>query len=255
MLSLQFLGTGNAAGFPLYGCQCHGCERARHTPALKRTQCSALITGPSEHILIDAGQMDLQHRFAPGYLDAILLTHFHPDHVQGLLHFRWGINHRVPVYCPDDPVGCADLFKYPGILQFNKVTAFQSFSIGSVQITPVPLQHSKPTLGYLVSCAEQNIAYLTDTKGLGAATTKVLAQASVDTMIIDCSFAPGSEKSGHNNLDDVRLIDRHIQPKQTVLTHIGHDFDVWLEHHAHQLPDHFIVANDGMTLTGNGSFK
>lgn len=122
-MRITFLGTGAAGGVPLYGCRCEACTLAMENPALRRAPCSALIETGDTRILIDGGLMDLHTRFAPGELDAILLTHFHPDHVQGLFHLRWGRGPRIPVLIPPDPDGCADLFRHPGILDFQPQTA------------------------------------------------------------------------------------------------------------------------------------
>lgn len=118
-------------------------------------------------ILIDGGLTDLHRRFAPSELDAILLTHFHADHVQGLFHLRWGKGPSIPVFIPPDPDGCADLFRHTGLLEFRPKSAFTAFEIGPLRITPLPLIHSKPTFGYVFELAgEASFAYLTDTRGL-----------------------------------------------------------------------------------------
>ncbi len=85
-----------------------------------RRPCSALIESGGTRVLIDAGLIDLHERFAPGSLSAIVLTHFHPDHVQGLFHLRWGKVHRFPCHAPPDSEGCADLYKIPGLLDFSR---------------------------------------------------------------------------------------------------------------------------------------
>jgi len=80
---VTFLGTGAAGGVPLFGCSCRACGRARLHKLRVRLPCSALVETADSRILLDAGLTDLHERFAPGDLDAIVLTHFHPDHVQG----------------------------------------------------------------------------------------------------------------------------------------------------------------------------
>ncbi len=88
--------------------------------------------------LIDAGYLGLEEKFPPGSLDAVLLTHFHMDHVQGLFPIRWGMGESIPVFSPDDPHGCDDLFKYPGIFDFSKKSLpFEPFHFKGIKITPV----------------------------------------------------------------------------------------------------------------------
>jgi len=245
---LTLLGTGAAAGLPVYGCECNVCSKALAKPALRRTPCSALLQLGEQCFLIDAGQVNLAERFPAGTLSAICLTHFHPDHVQGLFHLRWGTNVQIPVYTPPDSQGCADLYKHPGILAFQTLRKFTPFTLGSIVVTPVPLIHSKPTFGYCFDVADQRIAYLTDTKGLPPATEEFLCASGVDLLIVDCSYPPGTTQAGHNNLDDVLSLLQRVQPRSLVLTHIGHAMDQWLLKHADSLPAQVQVGRDGAVV-------
>jgi phosphoribosyl 1,2-cyclic phosphate phosphodiesterase len=247
-MRLTLLGTGNAAGMPLYGCECAYCRAARADRALQRTPCSALLEAGDQCFLLDAGQIDLCERFPSGTLNGIFLTHFHPDHVQGLFHLRWGIGQVLPVYTPPDAEGCLDLYKHPGILDFAPQRKFETLRLAEMEVTPVPLLHSKPTFGYVFKLANERIAYLTDTKGLSPGTASFLAELSLDLMVIDCSHVPGSDEMGHNNIDDVLTIDEQVHPKHTVLTHVGHDLDIWLLTNQTRLPSHISVGKDSMSV-------
>ncbi|MGD8910719.1 MAG: phosphonate metabolism protein PhnP [Chromatiales bacterium] len=247
-MRLTLLGTGNAAGMPVYGCDCEVCLTAAGNHLMQRTSCSALLQLGDCSYLLDAGQVNLAGRFPAGSLNGILLTHFHPDHVQGLFQLRWGTGVLIPVYCPTDPEGCADLYKHPGILQFQPRQKFVPFMLGDLSVTPLPLIHSKPTFGYLLEHAGGRIAYLTDTKGLPVETEELLAGQPLDLMVIDCSFLPGKERQGHNNLHDALSIHQAIAPRQTVLTHIGHDLDIWLRENPNTLPHGVQVGYDGQRV-------
>ena len=149
-MRVSFLGTGDAGGVPLYGCDCKACEQARSHDARRRRNCRAQVDAGETCLLIDAGLNDLTERFPPASLSAILLTHFHPDHVQGLFHLRWGKGPRIPVFAPPDAEGCADLYKHPGMLKFRRLEKFTPLQIGALHVTPLPLIHSKPTFGYAI---------------------------------------------------------------------------------------------------------
>ena len=247
-MRLTLLGTGNAAGIPLFGCDCLLCEKARKNRMFSRGPTSALLEIDNKKYLIDAGTMDITDKFADQKLDGIFLTHFHPDHVQGLFHLRWGKGDDIPVYCPPDSTGCADLYKNPGILNFNTQKKFEAFSIDSMKITPLPLIHSKVTFGYLFECNNQRIAYLTDTKGLPPKTAIFLKDKSLDLLVIDTSHAPSVDDSNHNNLDDSLGIHKQLIPLRTVITHISHDFDIWLNENITSLPTDVFVAKDGLIV-------
>ena len=79
-MRMTLLGTGDASGVPVYGCECDVCGKAR-TSNIRRLPSSALIETQRERILIDAGLTDLTSRFPPGALTRIAITHFYPDHV------------------------------------------------------------------------------------------------------------------------------------------------------------------------------
>ncbi len=244
-MRVTFLGTGAAGGVPLFGCSCRACVRARLHKARVRLPCSALVETADSRILLDAGLTDLHERFAPGDLDAIVLTHFHPDHVQGLLHLRWGIGDRIPVCCPADPEGCADLYKHPGLLDFRALTALVPFMAGDLKLTPLPLNHSKPTLGYAIESADGcRFAYLTDTLGLPAASAKFLADWQADGLALDCSYPPHAEPKGHNDWSAALAVIAQVKPARTWFTHISHKLDAWL------LDTQTIPA--GLTIAGDG---
>jgi phosphoribosyl 1,2-cyclic phosphate phosphodiesterase len=245
-MRLTLLGTGNAAGMPWYGCDCERCTAIRKMPEQRRGPASALLELGNKKYLIDAGILDIADRFPDDGLSGIFLTHFHPDHIQGLFHLRWGKGRRVPVYCPPDSHGCADLFKHPGMLDFQAQKKFTSIQLEALRVTFLPLIHSKVTFGFVFEHQDQTVAYLTDTKGLPPKTLAWLAKVNLDLMVIDTSYPPGVEGLGHNNLDETLTLQAILKPARTVLTHIGHDFDVWLSQNT--LPNTVMAAVDGKVV-------
>ncbi len=246
-MRVTFLGTGAAGGVPLYGCTCTACERAAVAPRHVRRPCSALIEHDGTRVLIDAGLMDLHERFAPGSLDAIVLTHFHPDHVQGLFHLRWGRGAPIAVYAPPDAEGCADLCKHPGLLDFRRLAKFEPQRIGGLSFSPLPLVHSKPTFGYAVQADDgTRFAYLTDTLGLPPLTEALLQAWQADGLAIDCSFPPQDDQpQGHNDWPMALAAIASVRPRRAWLTHIGHALDDWILRTAPALAANISVAQDG----------
>ncbi|GHT81295.1 phosphonate metabolism protein PhnP [Betaproteobacteria bacterium] len=267
-LRLTFLGTGDAAQTPAYGCHCPACERARRDESRRRRPCSALLEAGGQRYLIDSGLTDLAERFPAGSLDGILQTHYHADHAQGLLHLRWGKGAPLPVLGPPDPEGFADLYKHPGPLDFsNPFQAFERRALGQhrkpggqIFVTAILLAHSKITFGYLIEYGERKLAYLTDTSGLPDESKTFLQQFRLDALILDCTHPPTAPDAparpqNHNDLTRA-LADAHaIAPAKTCLTHISHTLDAWLEHHP--LPDNSPPATsfayDGLALEYSNS--
>ena len=249
-MRVTFLGTGDAGGVPLYGCNCPACTRARAVADFRRLPCTALVEAGDTRILIDAGLTDLTERFPPGSLSAIVLTHFHPDHVQGLFHLRWGIGERIPVYGPPDSEGCADLYKNHGLLEFRRLTKFKPVTVGDLKLTPLPLVHSKITFGYAIEdSAGQRFAYLTDTLGLPAKTERFLKDWRPESVALDCMHPPQCNPlRNHNDLTVALAISETLTPAKIWLTHISHEMDAWLLKNISELPPRIHIAQDLQVL-------
>lgn len=249
-MRLTLLGTGDARQVPVYGCDCAACHAAHHDERLRRRPCCALVEVGEQRWLIDSGLTDLTERFPPRSLSGILQTHYHADHAQGLLHLRWGQGLVIPVHGPADPEGLADLYKHPGILDFSRpFMPFESRALGDLQVTALPLLHSRPTLGYLLEGGARRIAYLTDTVGLPHDTQTFLQREPLDVLILDCSIPPQAQTPrNHNDLNLALQIIDALKPAQAVLTHVGHTLDAWLMEHQGELPEQVVIARDGMRI-------
>jgi phosphoribosyl 1,2-cyclic phosphate phosphodiesterase len=204
-------------------------------------------------ILLDAGLMDLHERFEPGELSAIVLTHYHADHVQGLLHLRWGKGDPIPVYGPPDPEGFADLFKHPGLLDFADLRAFETIELSSLRLTPLPLNHSKPTFGYAIENRKgTRFAYLTDTLELPAGTNEYIRHWQAHGLAVDCSHPPtktsGKELHNHNDVTTAVAIIHRSGANRGWLTHLGHETDCWLMDPANTLPANITAVADGQAF-------
>lgn len=247
-MQLTFLGTGGAQQIPVFGCDCLVCQRARREPAFRRRPCSAMLKFQGETTLLDAGLPSLERRFSAGEIQRFLLTHYHMDHVQGLFPLRWGCGNFIPVYGPADEQGCDDLFKHPGILAFQPpLTPFERVELGGLHITPLPLQHSKPTLGYLVQAEGYALAYLTDTVGLPPDTEAFLRNITLDLLVLDCSLPPQPQAPrNHNDLTRAQETQQRLQPGRTLLTHISHHLDLWLMDN--ELPPGMELAFDNLSV-------
>lgn len=252
-MRLTFLGTGAAGGVPRYGCNCSACNRAMRDSSYSRKPCSALLSAGEDQLLLDAGIMDLHERFPSGKIQQIALTHFHPDHVQGLFHLRWGVGVKIPVYCPPDSEGCADLYKHPGILEFKPQNKFEAFKVEGFSLTPLPLIHSKVTFGYAIeSSTGIKLCYLTDTVGLPIRTLEFLQDWKPDGMVIDCTDPPDPSNTNkarnHNDWNQALTLIERINPKQAWLTHLGHRCDAWVLAEQPILPANVMLAKDGITV-------
>ncbi len=252
MFEIELLGTGSAAQVPVWGCDCIACERARVEPQRRRHSASLALHTPDGVTLVDAGLMDLAERFRFETIRRVLLTHFHMDHVQGLFPLRWSERaERIPVYRPDDPQGCDDLYKYPGVFAFQPpLQPFSPLAFDDFTLTALPLHHSRPTFGYLIDLAGgYRVAYLTDTVGLPEETRAYLAARTPQLVLLDCSEPPREPAPrNHNDLTRALQIHRQLGAGRTILTHIGHRLDSWLLTQSYELPAGVELGRDGQRL-------
>ena len=102
-MRLTLLGTGTSMGVPQIGCRCAVCRSS--DPRDRRNRTSALLEVDDRTLLIDTPpELRLQLLQAgTSRLDAVLYTHEHADHVNGiddLRSFSLLQRHPLPLYAP-----------------------------------------------------------------------------------------------------------------------------------------------------------
>lgn len=248
-MKITFLGTGNARGFPPFGCKHELSEVARADQSLRRSQSAVLLETPEGHLLLDAGRPDLCHLLDADLLRGICISHFHSDHVMGLLTLKWGKASRIPVYHPEVDEFYADLKEDPGILDFRVAPLIQNISIPPFSVTALPLLHNVTTQGYLVEYQGRRLAYLCDTCDLPAVTVEMLKTFKPQLSIIDCNQAPGKGAgSNHNDLPLVEKIKELAELSTIFITHIGGGMERCLREQDFTLPENIHEAQDGLCI-------
>jgi 3',5'-cyclic-nucleotide phosphodiesterase len=157
---------------------------------------------------IDAGPLGSVGTVAEqAKVDHVLLTHAHIDHVAGLPVFvdnvyRMGANcpavHALPATLDalqsdifngrlmPDFIGMSG--RMPAFLTVHPVTADRPFAVGGYTVTPIPLRHTIPTVGYLVDDKADAVAILTDTGPVPEVLTAVAKWPRLRAVFLECSF-------------------------------------------------------------------
>ena len=245
------LGSGTSTGVPMVGCRCRVCTSPdRHD---RRSRTSLLIQGDAgRKILIDTST-DLRHQMLRERIDAIdavLFTHPHADHVNGIDDLRgFHFIHRrlIPCYGTAETLHhlrttFAYVFKgqetpgYAPLLEAHVITA--PLDLFGCRIVPVPLLHgTMGATGYRID----DLAYLTDCSGIPDTSLPLLR--GLDTLVIDAlRYSP---HPGHFNIAGaLEVIDR-LRPRRAILTHLTHEVA-----HAdgERLPTGVELAYDGMVI-------
>lgn len=255
-MKVTVLGSGTSHGVPAIGCDCAVCTST--DPKDHRTRPSIYIETDTTKVLVDTST-DLRMQaltYGVRRVDAIVFTHSHADHVMGLddvRRYNQMQGGAIPCYASADTIGSLrQMFSYVfdpprqvggGLPQLVLHEIAGPWSIGDLELTPVPLWHGTlPVLGFRIGA----FAYLTDCNRIPDESWALLTRdGGVTTLILDALRR--RPHSTHFSVDEAVAVAERLGVERTYFTHISHDLG-----HATtnaQLPRGVELAYDGLVLT------
>lgn len=219
-MNFNFLGSSDSAGLPVHNCNCIACDSYRKEKKENHSTC-AYIKIDDEIILLDAGVYDLTSRFDGKKINAIFLTHFHPDHCVGLLNLRYSKD-SINCFHPEDEKGFSDLFKHNHSINYIEIKPFEQKIVNEIKFTAIPLKHSKNAFGYLIEYKNYKIAYLTDCSGIPKESFDFLQNFEIDYAFIDACYDERRVVGNHLNYLQASEILNELNVKNGFLMHISH---------------------------------
>lgn len=255
-MKVLFLGSGTSTGVPVIGCSCKVCTSA--DPRNKRLRSSVLVSAGDTTLLVDSSpdlrQQALRHGLTA--IDAVLYTHEHLDHTAGfdeLRAFCWRRTERLPLYAGEKCMATLQRM-YPWA--FDEENAYRgyvrpaahchagaAFSVGCIQVVPVPVVHATvETYGYVFRAGGKSFGYVPDVKEIPEASFPLLR--GLDALAMDGLNFPGHRT--HLSIAENEQAMRELAPRRGYVTHSGHGIEY--AELAAQLPPFMQPAYDGLEL-------
>lgn len=198
---------------------------------------SCIIDNSDVLFLIDCSEGTfkklLQFKYKINRVNAIFITHMHPDHISGLIPFLF-YKHVIKSDTGINIYGPKNIEKYL-LINFEQLGFSPSFALNiceiydnqkyqyrDLDIRTKLLEHGLDCFGYRISDKIKNITFITDTR---KNSDIIDFSLNTDLLILESTFPVGMEKMAfdkfHISVSDALEIADSAQVKRLLLTHFS----------------------------------
>jgi ribonuclease BN (tRNA processing enzyme) len=208
-------------------------------PQMGNPASGYLVQAEAASLWMDAGPgtyMALLAQLDPAQLDAVLLSHMHPDHCTDLFALAHELAYvrrssaTIPVLCPDGStdriagfLGGAHDHPIFETLQFREVQPGETFRFDTITVSAQAAHHSVPALAYRLDGSDGGLGYTGDT---GPSELIEEHFAGVDTLLAESSLQESSDPYPfHMSARQAGEMAARAGAKSLLLTHIPASLD------------------------------
>ncbi|MRX73548.1 MBL fold metallo-hydrolase [Bacillus lacus] len=202
-------------------------------PAANEASSGYLVESGDFRLLVDCGSAvlsQLQNYAAPENLDAIIVSHYHHDHIAdigGIQHalliqsFLGKKREALPIYGHNEDEGGFAGLTYKSNTRGVAYYPDQELEIGPLTIRFLKTVHPVPCYAMRITDGVSTILYTADT----SYKDELISFAEeADVLIAECNLYGDQDGSGagHMNSRDVAKLAREADVKEVILTHLPH---------------------------------
>jgi cAMP phosphodiesterase len=178
----------------------------------------------NDTVAIDAGGIGFRSLDEQARIQHIVLSHSHMDHVASLPIFVENAYAAqagcVTVHASNEVLDClrrhffndrvwADLIRLgkpdAPFLQFSPLQAHQPLEVAGLRITPVPVDHTVPTFGFIVEDRDAAVAFSSDTGPTQEIWRRANQAPNLKAVFLEVSFP--------NSMKQLAELTRHLTPE------------------------------------------
>jgi len=259
---LTVLGCGGSAGVPRIGNDWGKCDPTE--PRNARTRASVIVQNDQQAVLVDTGpdfrfQMNRENIKT---VSAVLYTHVHADHVNGiddLRSIRGHGTHKIPIYSSSDVIEYLKdrydyMFRdimpyYPAVLEphiWGQNEFCSVMQVCGVPITVFEQDHQgSVSLGFRFG----DVGYSTDMVNLNRQAIDALR--GIRIWIADGNNFYSDDKGPHANKSRLEELNAQIGAETIYITHLKNNLDY--QSLCRDLPHGFKPAFDGLQVKLDGT--